>query len=127
MVILAIKDTEKRGMGEFFKSNAAQILQALVLGLVGLTVGVAQVLSTDPPMTRRKAIGKMLISGGIGMAASSILVWLPDIPLAAQMGVAAALASLGLSGIELVLRRAVGGGRATDLIDAAEKAKGSEK
>jgi len=43
------------------------------------------------------------------MAAGAVLVWVPDLPLLGQIGIAASLASLGASGLERLFQRAIAG------------------
>lgn len=43
------------------------------------------------------------------MAAGAVLVWVPDVPMLGQIGVAAALASLGTSGLERLFQRLIAG------------------
>ena len=43
------------------------------------------------------------------MAAGAVLVWVPDLPLIGQVGVAAVLASLGTSGLERLFQRLLQG------------------
>ena len=51
------------------------------------------------------------MAGALGMAAGTVLAWWPELPWVAQAGLAAALASLGTSGLERVFARIVGGGK----------------
>lgn len=90
-----------------------QLAQAAVFSVVGITIGVGQLLASGDKLTRRIIIGRALSTGGIAMAAGAILVWVPELPLIGQIGVAAALASLGTSGLERLFQRAVQG-RASD-------------
>jgi len=80
---------------------------------VGALVGLGQLLASEERLTLRIVIGRALSSAGLGAAAASILAWVPDTPLAAQLGLAAGLASLGTSGLERLAQRVfgVGGGR----------------
>lgn len=86
-----------------------QIASALLFALVGVTIGIGQLLSSHEPLTLRIVIGRALSTGGLAMAAGLVLVWVPDLPMAGQIGVAAALASLGTSGLERVFQRAIQG------------------
>jgi hypothetical protein len=73
--------------------------------VVGAIIGLGQLLLADDALTARRVLGRAFVSGGLGASASLLLVWYPDATPAALMGLAAALASLGTSGLETVLRR----------------------
>ena len=75
------------------------------LGLVGILVGVGQLLASAERLTLRIVIGRALSSAGLGASSAALLVWLPGLPIAAQFGVAALIASLGTSGLERLFRR----------------------
>lgn len=77
-----------------------QIAQALLFSIIGISIGLGQLLSSPEKLTARLIIGRSLSTGGLSMAAGLALVLVPDLPLVAQLGAAAALASLGTSGLE---------------------------
>lgn len=52
---------------------ATQIAHAWVLGVVGMAVGLGQLLHSAQVLTWRIALGRALSSGGIGMAAGASL------------------------------------------------------
>lgn len=81
------------------------------LGLAGLLVGIGQLLASTEPLTKRIVIGRALSSIGLGASAAIPLAWLPDMPFAAQLGLACGIASLGTSGLERMVQRIFGGGR----------------
>jgi len=86
-----------------------QLAQALLFSLVGVIVGVGQLLASKEQLTARIVIGRALSTGGLGMVAGLAVVWIPAVPLVAQIGLAAAIASLGTSGLERVFQRIIGG------------------
>ncbi len=90
----------------FINENLAQLLQAFLLGLTGMTVGVANLLRSADTKTLGKIVVHAIIAGGIGMTAGAILLWFPNTPLVAQLGIAAGLSNLGLEGIKLMITRA---------------------
>lgn len=92
-------------MPEKFLSWWEQIANALLFGLVGISIGVGQLLASNEVLTWRIVIGRSLSTGGIAMASGAALVWVPDLPLLGQIGIAAALASLGTSGLERLFQR----------------------
>lgn len=87
-----------------------QILQVFLFALIGVGIGVGQLLASTERLTVRIIIGRALSTGGLAMAAGLVLVWIPDLPMIGQMGVAAALASLGTSGLERVFQRVIARG-----------------
>ena len=99
------------GAGElanFLKTNFEQLLQAFVLGLTGMTVGVAKLLQSGDNISRRQLIGDVIISGSLGVAAGGALAFVPVLPLVAQMGLAAAFANIGLVGIKALVGKLTG-------------------
>jgi hypothetical protein len=76
--------------------------------LIGSAIGVGQLLASKEPMSVRLVAGRALVSGGLGLAAAAILIWLPNVNFYAQLGAAAAFASLGTSGIELLVKKFTG-------------------
>lgn len=86
-----------------------QIMQAVLFSFIGVSIGVGQLLASEERLTPRIIVGRALSTGGLAMAAGLVLVWVPDLPLIGQMGVAAALASLGTSGLERAFQRVMQG------------------
>ena len=99
-------------MPEKFISNWASTIDALMtsalFALVGVSIGVGKLMAGEEPLTVRLLLGRAISTGGIAMAAGAVLVWIPALPLLGQIGIAAALASLGTSGLERIFSRAVG-------------------
>lgn len=87
-----------------------QIAQVFMFALIGVGIGVGQLLASTERLTARIIVGRALSTGGLAMGAGLVLVWIPDLPLIGQMGVAAALASLGTSGLERVFQRVISRG-----------------
>jgi hypothetical protein len=73
--------------------------------LLGAMIGLAQLCGSQEPKSWRLAIARAVTVGGLSVAAGSILIWLPETPLLGQIGLAAALASLGTSGLERLIVR----------------------
>lgn len=88
---------------------AEQIIHATLFAVVGIIIGVGQLLASQEVLTPRIIVGRALSTGGLGMVAGLAVVWIPDVPLVAQIGLAAAIASLGTSGLERVFQRVIGG------------------
>jgi Na+-driven multidrug efflux pump len=81
------------------------LAQAAMLAGIGMAIGIGQLLGSKERLNARLVIGRALSSGGLGMAAGLVLVWVPDLPQLGQFGVAAALASLGTSGLERIFQK----------------------
>lgn len=77
----------------------------LYLAIAGLVAGLGTLLASEEVLTIRIIIGRALTSIALGVAAASILVWIPGVPLIAQIGIACGLASLGTSGLERMFQR----------------------
>lgn len=75
------------------------------LAFLGAIVGLGQLLASKEVLTVRIVLGRALSSGGLGASAAAFLSFLPSLPLEAQMGLAAMLASLGTSGLEKLLSK----------------------
>lgn len=84
-----------------FKSNPEGFFS--VLAGIGALVGLGHLLKEDTPFTMKVAFGRALVSGGLGAAAGMILTLFPEAPAVLLYGTAAALASLGTSGLERLL------------------------
>lgn len=78
------------------------------LASVGCAIGLGQLLSSKEKLTARIIMGRALSSAGIGAASSIIFLMFPDVPLPAQLGAAATMASLGTSFLEKLVQRFIG-------------------
>lgn len=80
-----------------------------VVGLmtIGILAGLGQLLASKERLTWRVVIGRILSSAALGSASSLILIAFPSVPWEAQLGAAAALASLGTSALELMFQRII--------------------
>jgi len=88
-----------------------QIALSVILALVGMVVGLGQLFASQEMLTTRIIVGRALSSGGLGTVAGVVVVWIPDLSFAGQIGVAAGIASLGTSALERVFQRVIGGGK----------------
>ena len=79
------------------------------LALVGASIGIGQLLTSKDVITARIAIGRAIISGGLGLCAGSLLTLFKELPLPALVGVAAVVTSLGTSAIERLFQRIIDG------------------
>ena len=81
--------------------------QAALFVLIGVLTAIGQMMQSRDPITLRIAIGRCITTGGIAVVAGAALTMFPAMPLIAQIGLAAALASLGNSGLEMILQKAL--------------------
>ena len=98
-------------MGRLFalwESLGESLVTALLFAAVGVSIGVGKLMASGEPLSPRLVIGRAISTGGIAMAAGAVLVWVPGLSLLGQIGVAAALASLGTSGLERIFARITG-------------------
>ena len=91
--------------------HGEQIAQSVIFALVGMVVGLGQLFASQEMLTTRIIVGRALSSGGLGTVAGVVVVWIPDLSFAGQIGVAAGIASLGTSALERVFQRVIGGGK----------------
>lgn len=84
------------------------ITQAALFCAIGLMIGLGQLLGSKERLTWRIVVGRCLSSAGLATAAGAVLLAFPGMGVLEQIGTAAALASLGTSGIERIIQRAIG-------------------
>ena len=95
-------------MRDFIEALAADLRDVASLAAVGFVVALGSLLVTPAP-TWPIAVGRALSVMGLAVAGASILVIVPDLSRVGQVGVAAAMASLGTTGLELLFARILGG------------------
>ena len=88
-----------------------QLAQAIIFALVGMSVGLGQLFASQEMLSTRIIVGRALSTGGLGTVAGVVVVWIPELSFAGQIGVAAGIASLGTSALERVFQRVRGGGK----------------
>lgn len=76
-----------------------------ILAAIGAAIGLGKLLASDEKLTPRIAIGRAVVTGGIGAAAGAGTLLFPTADPVVLYGLAAALASLGTSGLETILNR----------------------
>ena len=96
-------------MPEKFMAWWEQIAQALMFALIGVAIGLGQLLASNEVLTPRIILGRSLSTAGIAMASGAALVWIPNLSLLGMIGIAALLASLGTSALEKIFQRAIRG------------------
>lgn len=77
----------------------------VALGLTGAAVAIGRALSQEKPPKIRIVIGRMIVGGVLGMAASSLLVLFPDAPQWAVFGAGCALVVGGEQTLEALVSR----------------------
>ena len=81
--------------------------QALMFCVIGIVTGLGQLMASKEKLTWRIVVGRCLSSAGLATAAGAVLLVFPGVPPLAQIGTAAALASLGTSALERLIQRAL--------------------
>lgn len=81
------------------------IAQACAFAGIGVLIALGQILQTKDLITWKVAVGRCITTGGISLVAGAALTFFPNIPFIAQIGIAAMLASLGNSGLEMLIQR----------------------
>lgn len=80
---------------EFFK-------WAAVLGAI---ISLGQLLESPERLTLRIILGRAFVSAGLAAMAPALLTWFPQMPRPAEFAFAAVFASIGTSGLHMILRR----------------------
>lgn len=84
---------------------ADDISDAMIFMIVGIFIAIGQMLDSREEITWRIALGRCITTGGFALVAGAALAFFPNLPFIAQIGISAMLASLGESGLELMLKR----------------------
>lgn len=96
-------------MPDRFTSAFAQYIDelktAITFWVIGASIGVGQHLVAKEDFSWRVVVGRALSTGGLSVVAGVALMPFPDIPPLANIGLAAAIASLGTNSVELLFRR----------------------
>lgn len=90
---------------EVIKEAAAP---AAMFAGMGLFISLGQMLLCKERLTVRIVLGRAISTMGLAMCAGASLAVFPGLPLIAQLGLAALLASLGTSGLEIMVQRVFG-------------------
>lgn len=77
--------------------------------ILGSLIGLGQLLDSHEKISVRAVMGRAILSAALASMAPIILIWLPSIPRTAEFALAALLASLGTSGLQMLLRWFVAG------------------
>jgi len=76
-----------------------------VLAVIGAAIGLGKLMNSDDPITTRIVLGRAMATAGIGAAAGAAALLFPSADSIVLYGLASGLASLGTSGLELVLKK----------------------
>ncbi len=77
--------------------------------IIGALIGLGQILDSAEPLSWRIILGRALVSAGLASMAPVVLIWLPTMPRMAEFAVAALLASMGTSGLQMLIRKVLTG------------------
>lgn len=94
------------------KEEADALLYAGLMGVIGAVIGLGKLLQSGEKISLRLALGRAIVTSGLGVSAFALLVLIPDVPKVALVGVSALLASLGESAVERILYSKLHGGSA---------------
>lgn len=84
------------------------ITSIATLAGVGGVAGFGKLLASGEKLTARIVIGRCLSSCGLGASAAAAVTVFPGLPFVAQLGIAAGLASLGTSALEVLFNKYFG-------------------
>ena len=77
--------------------------------VLGALIGLGQILDSAEELSWRVLIGRALVSAGLASMAPALLAWFPNMPRMAEFAFAAALASLGTSSLQMLVRKVLTG------------------
>lgn len=71
---------------------------------IGFLTGLGTLLASDEKLSIRLVVGRGIVSGMLATAAAIALVFIPDLPFVAMVGIAATIASMGTTLLEDLIR-----------------------
>lgn len=77
------------------------------LALAGAIVALGKMLSSEEKLKPRQVVGRAITSAALGVVAGAAVVFIPGISFVAQVAIACALSSLGVSAVEAMFTRVV--------------------
>lgn len=83
-----------------------KLLAGIAIG--GALIGLGRLLVSGEKLTLRLILGRSIVSGGLAVAAGAVLTVIPNIPVLALCGLAAACAVLGEQFLERLLNKKAG-------------------
>ena len=72
---------------------------------IGAAIGLGKLLASEEHLTARLVIGRALIHGGFGCTAGAATLLFPTADPLVMFGLAAGIASLGNSALEIILQK----------------------
>ena len=93
------------GLGGEYRLWAQTVIQSVVFIGIGVAIALGQILQTKEPVTMKEALGRCITTGGLALVAGVAVQLFPGIPFIAQIALASMLASLGNSGLEMLIHR----------------------
>ncbi len=79
------------------------------LAAIGAAIGLGKLLASDEKLSVRLLLGRATVTAGLGVAAGTLMLWVPDAHPVLLFGGAAGLASLGTSTLEYILKARLAG------------------
>lgn len=76
----------------------------LTIVLIGALIGLGKLLASDEVLTIRLLLGRTLMGAATSMVAGVAVLHIPDMPLIAMFGIAAALGIAGSQALELLFK-----------------------
>ena len=84
--------------------------QSVVVGAVlAACIGIAKLLDSPEKFEWRKALGRGILTAGMGAAAGIVFLFAPDVHPVVAISISAGLASIGTSAFEAIVLRRLGG------------------
>ena len=77
--------------------------------ILGALIGLGQILDSAEPLSWRVIVGRSLVSAGLATMAPVLLTWFPHMPRTAEFAFAALFASMGTSGLQMLVRKILTG------------------
>lgn len=78
------------------------------LAAIGAGIGLGKLLASQEKLTMRLAVGRAIVTAGIGAAAGAVALLFPSADTFVLYSCAAGLASLGTSALEALVHRITG-------------------
>jgi hypothetical protein len=77
------------------------------LAAIGAALGLGQLLKSKEPVTIRSALGRAIVTAGLSMSGSLILLFYPNAPFIACLGAGAFVGSIGTDMVVAILKKYV--------------------
>lgn len=76
--------------------------------IIGVFLAAGRMLAAGERVTVMVALGRAVVNAGFAVAGFALLAVIPGLSIAAEIGVAALMASLGTTGVEMMAKRILG-------------------